>query len=185
MISTYTSWEEIEAAEEVASFVGSPEHQAEMKTIYEDGITLVGGKGESIQAEDKVLLIYPTNEYATLVEDKRYATLEMAEKLKNVHNDVAVIEIDPKNYGEAVDDVLNQLDNYDHIVVLTLNAVQHDNQRQLVHQLIDSGKRVDVVAIRSPYDAGHFPLANRVICTYEFTETAFEVVAEYLVGKLK
>ena len=183
MISTYTSWDEIEATQEVANFVGSQVHQDQMKTIYKDGITLVSGDGKTIQENDKVLLIYPTNVYASMVEDKRYATLEMAEKLKNVHSQVDVIEIDPSDYEEAIADAVEQANNYDHIVVLTLNAVQHENQQKLVHQLIVSGKPVDVVAIRSPYDASRFPQANRMICTFEFTQTAFEVVAEYLVGK--
>lgn len=183
MISAYTSWEEIDSMVEVANFVGSLAHHDEMKTIYENGITLVSGEASSIQAEDKVLLVYPTNEYATMVEDKRYATLEMAEQLKRIHSHVDVIEIDPTNFDEIMSEVSDQVVNYDHIVVLTLNAVQYDNQRSLVHQLINSGKPVDVIAIRTPYDAGLFPLANRVICTYEFTQTAFEVVAEYLIDK--
>lgn len=183
MISTYTSWEEIEAMQEVATFVGSETHQDEMKKIYLNGITLVSGSGGPIQSNDKVLLIYPTNEYATMVEDKRYATLEMAEKLKSVHEHVDVIEIETKQFEDHMYKVADQAGNYDRIVVLTLNAVQHEHQQKLVHLLIDSGKPVDVVAIRTPYDAAQFPLANRMICTYEFTQTAFQVVAEYLVGK--
>lgn len=185
MIATYTSWEEVEETQEVANFVGSLAHRDEMKLIYEDGITLVSGEGKPIQADDKVLLIYPTNEYATMVEDKRYATLEMAEKLKNVHEHVDVIEIDPTHFEETITDIVSQVNNYDHIVVLTLNATQQENQLKLVHQLIDGGKPVDVVAVRTPYDAAQFPLANRMICTYEFTQTAFEVVAESLVDKTK
>lgn len=183
MISTYTSWKEIEAMQEVATFVGSKIHQDEMKEVYLDGITLVSGSGGPIQSKDTVLLIYPTNEYATMVEDKRYATLEMAEKLKRVHEHVDVIEIDARQFEEAIIKVANQAVHYDRIVVLTLNAVQHEHQQKLVHLLIDSGKPVDVVAIRTPYDAALFPLAHRMICTYEFTQTAFQVVAEYLVGK--
>lgn len=183
MISNYTSWDEIEKIQEVASFVGSQIHHDQMKTIYKDGITLVSREGKSIQADDRVLLIYPTNVYATMVEDKRYATLEMAEKLKKVHSQVDEIEVDPTRYEEVLENAIDKVNNYDHIVVLTLNAVQHGNQQKLVHQIIASGKPVDVVAIRSPYDASYFPQANRMICAFEFTQTAFEIVAEYLVGR--
>lgn len=185
MIATYTSWEEIESSQEVPAFMGSKGHRDEMKMIYENGITLVSGNGPVIGADDKVLLIYPTNEYATLVEDKRYATLEMAEQLKSVHHHVDVMEIDPNHYEASIPQVINQAKKYDRIVALTLNAVHHENQQLLIHQLIGTDRPVDVVAIRSPYDAGKFPLANRMICTYEFTQTAFEVVAETLVGKTK
>ena len=37
----YTSWEEIEANQSVAEFVGSSEHHAEMREIYEQGVTEV------------------------------------------------------------------------------------------------------------------------------------------------
>lgn len=177
----YTSWEEIDSNNAVAEFVGSRKHHDEMKEIYVQGITEVKGPGIPIEPNDRVLLIHPKNEYAMMVEDKRYATLTMAEQLKKIHGNVVSMEVDK----EIPDDVdMKELANeYDHIVVLTLNADKHENQRQLVNELLASGKPVDVIAVRSPYDASYFPNANRVICTYEFTESAFEVVAAYVAGK--
>ena len=114
-----------------------------------------------------------------MVEDKRYATLTMAEQLKKVHGNVTSMEID----HEIPDVDMTELASlFDHIVVLTLNADKHETQRELVQHLLASGKPVDVIAVRSPYDAAYFPNANRVICTYEFTESAFEVVAAVLAG---
>ncbi|MFC4409707.1 beta-N-acetylhexosaminidase [Chungangia koreensis] len=183
MINEYITWEEIENSSDVPSFVGSPEHVEQMLEVYKKGITLAHGKGESIRQDDKVLLIYPTNEYATLVEDKRYATIGMAEELKKVHPNVEVLEIIPADYAASIEGAVEKAEEYDRIVVLTLNAVKDPDQERLVHRLIDSGKPIDVIAIRSPYDAELFPKANRMICTYEFTQTAFKVVSQYLVGK--
>lgn len=177
----YTSWEEIDSNNTVAEFVGSQKHHDEMKEIYQQGITEVKGPGIPIEPNDRVLLIHPKNEYAMMVEDKRYATLKMAEQLKKVHGNVVSMEVD-KEIPDDVD-IKGLANGYDHIVVLTLNADKHENQRQLVNELIASGKPVDVIAVRSPYDASYFPNANRLICTYEFTESAFEVVASYLAGK--
>jgi len=61
--------------------------------------------------------------------------------------------------------------------------VKDPDQERLVHRLIDTGKPVDVIAIRSPYDAALFPNVNRMICTYEFTQTAFTIASQFLVGK--
>lgn len=176
----YTSWEEVDFNNTVADFVGSQTHHDEMKEIYKQGITEVKGPGIPIEPNDRVLLIHPKNEYAMMVEDKRYATLTMAEQLKKVHGNVVSMEVD-KEIPEDVD-IKELVTEYDHIVVLTLNADKHENQRLLVYELLDSGKPVDVIAVRSPYDAAFFPNVNRVICTYEFTESAFEVVASYLAG---
>ncbi|WP_060204446.1 beta-N-acetylhexosaminidase [Sporosarcina koreensis] len=177
----YTSWDEIEENTTVADFVGSEKHHDEMKEIYQQGITEVTGPGIPITAEDRVLLVHPKNEYALMVEDKRYSTLTMAEQLKKVHGTVVSMEIDVGGPGDM--DMTELAAQYDHIVVLTLNADKHDNQRRIVEGLMASGKPVDVIAVRSPYDAVYFPKANRIICTYEFTQSAFEVVAEYLAGK--
>ncbi|MGN7387286.1 beta-N-acetylhexosaminidase [Sporosarcina sp. SAFN-015] len=176
----YTSWEEIEANKTVADFVGSAKHHDDMEEIYKQGITEVKGPGIPIAAEDRVLLVHPKNEYAMMVEDKRYATLTMAEQLKKVHGNVVSMEIDGESSSDI--DMKELAGEYDHIVFLTLNADKHENQRRLVNELLESGKPVDVIAVRSPYDASYFPKANRVICTYEFTQSAFEVVASHLAG---
>ena len=89
-----------------------------------------------------------------MVEDKRYETLTMAEQLKKVHGNVTSMEI-----NQEVPDDVNMTDlagKYDHIVVLTLNADKHATQRELVQDLLASGKPVDVIAVRSPYDAALF-----------------------------
>ncbi|MCM3636738.1 beta-N-acetylhexosaminidase [Sporosarcina luteola] len=177
----YTSWEEIDSNNTVAEFVGSQKHHDEMKEIYQQGITEVKGPEIPIEPDDRVLLIHPKNEYAMMVEDKRYATLTMAEQLKKIHGNVVSVEVDKETPDDV--DIKGLANEYDHIVVLTLNADKHENQRQLVNELLASGKPVDVIAVRSPYDAAFFPNANRVICTYEFTESAFEVVAAYLTEK--
>ena len=184
MIANYVSWNEIEENSRVPAFVGSDEHQQEMKEIYKKGITLAGGKGgDPIAPDDRVLLIYPHNEYATMVEDKRYSTLEMAEQLKGVHSHIEVIEINPANYEEQQQQTVALAKNFDRLVILTLNAAAQESQRNFVNQLIGTGVPSDVIAIRTPYDAAAFPQANRIYCTYEFTSSAFETMAEVLIGQ--
>lgn len=183
LANKYTSWKEIESMNTSLVEIGSIQHRNEMKEIYKKGITEVVGPGTPILPESRVLLIYPTNEYALIVEDKRFSTLTMKEQLKKVHPNVTSVEIKTSEHETGNGELIEKAKQYDHIVVLTLNAVQHTTQQQLVKDLIDVGKPVDIIAIRSPYDAACFTNMNRMICTYEFTETAFEVVSSYLVGK--
>ncbi|KGR77720.1 beta-N-acetylhexosaminidase [Ureibacillus manganicus] len=185
MINNYTNWTEIEVTKLVPPYVGSGEHKNAMREIYLDGVTVVQDNGKAIQKDEKVLLIYPTNQYAMMVEDKRYSTIEMADQLKKVHSFVDVMEINPSSYDEEITTIANVVQSYDHIVVLTLSAIQQTVQEQFVNEIIKTGKLVDVVAIRSPYDVSLFTLANRLICTYEFTKPAFEVVSQYLVGNVQ
>ncbi|MBB4823477.1 beta-N-acetylhexosaminidase [Sporosarcina luteola] len=184
LVRGYATWEETEI-QSIADFVGSDAHRMEMRNIYEQGITEVGKRGKSILPEDRALLIFPTNKYATMVEDQRYATVTMAEELRKVHADLTDIEIPSEQLEEQLEQIGLMAPDYDHIVVLTLNAFQHSNQQRLVETLISTGKPVDIVAIRSPYDLSLFSHANRMICTYEFTRTAFEVVADGLVGNIE
>lgn len=185
MINQYAIWDEIEKQSGVPPFVGSTEHYDQVVEIYKDGITHVHGNGSPIRNDDKVLLIYPTNEYATMVEDKRYATISMADELKKVHTDMEVLEIVPADYAAAIEGAVEKAEKFDRVVVLTLNAVKDPDQERLVNRLIDTKNTVDVIAIRSPYDAALFPNANRMICTYEFTKTAFTIVSQYLVGEVE
>lgn len=184
LIRRYASWEDAES-QVVPDFVGSEVHKMAMQKIYERGITEVGEQGKAIQPGDQVLLVYPANEYATMVEDKRYATVTMAEEMRKVHDNVTDVELKPEQLDGQLEQVGRMAKDYDHIVGLTLNAIQHDTQQRLVETLIASGKPVDIVAIRSPYDLSLFEGANRMICTYEFTRTAFEVVAAGLVGTVQ
>lgn len=184
MIAKYVTWEEIEADSSVPEFMGSAEHYAAMKKIYGQGITLAGGTGgDPIAQGDKVLLIYPHNEYATMVEDKRYSTLEMAEQLKKVHSHVEVVEVNPSDYADQQQETVARAKEFDRLVILTLNAAFQESQCDFVHKLLETAVPTDVIAIRTPYDATEFPSANRIYCTYEFTAAAFETMAEALVGK--
>ncbi|WKA55413.1 beta-N-acetylhexosaminidase [Planococcus shixiaomingii] len=183
MMSNNISWADIEATQEVEAFIGSQEHYDEMKAIYRNGITEVGEKGVLIQGKTKVLVVYPADDYSAIAEDLHIANSALAEELKAVHEHVEAWEIDLSHYEEGLVDLVQKLETCDHVVVLTSNAARAKEQQKLVAQLIDSGKPVDVIAIRIPYDAALFPKANRRICTYEFTPTACEVVAEALIGQ--
>ncbi|PSL41636.1 beta-N-acetylhexosaminidase [Planomicrobium soli] len=183
MISGNASGDNIEESYGIEAFIGSQAHYEEMKPIYQDGITLVGENGKPIQAEDKVLMVYPSDEYSAIVEDLHIANSALAEKLKRIHGDVQAFEVDLSRYEEAEAALADKAKTADHIVVLTSNAFKVPKQQKLVAYLMDSGKPVDVVVTRAPYDAALFPEANRRICTYEFTPIALDVVARVLAGK--
>ncbi|TWT13307.1 beta-N-acetylhexosaminidase [Planomicrobium sp. CPCC 101079] len=182
MISNYTNWGEIEAVQELPALVGSEAHQKQMKPIYQAGVTVIGNKGKPIGAEDRVLLISPMDGAGSLAESKTSRTALLAEALRKLHPLAESIEV------ELDDDVevaafSDSLKSADHVVVVTMDAVRFAAQSRLVNLLIGSGKPVDVVAVRTPYDAAMFPGANRILCTYEYTLAALEIAAEVLVGK--
>jgi len=186
MAEHYSSWEEINRSTEVPETVGSAAHYTAMRRIYEQGVTLVPGSSTSVIApDDRVLLVYPHNDYATMVEDKRYATLEMADQLKEVHSLLDVIEVDPARFSEQQAAIISQAAGYDRLVILTLNAAFQESQRLFVEKLLKTGVPADVIAIRTPYDAAWFKQAERIFCAYEFTHPAFEVIAEALIGRLE
>ncbi len=182
LISKYTSWDEINQMKDIPAFVGSEEEKEKMREIYYAGISVVNGEGTPFLPTDNVLLVFPTNEYATMVEDKRYATMEMAEQLGKVHKNLDILQLSKNEIEDEVEEIVEKSLKYDRIVALTLNAVQHSSQAALVYDLIGTGIPVDIVAVRTPYDAGLFPNANRMICTYEFTQPAFEAVSSFLIG---
>ncbi|TWT25374.1 beta-N-acetylhexosaminidase [Planomicrobium sp. CPCC 101110] len=183
MISGCVSWDDVWTTHEVEAFIGSQAHHDKVKGIYQDGITLVGERGAPIKTKDKVLVVHTADEYSAIVEDLHIANSALAEKLQIVHEYAEACEIDLSRYEDELAALEPKLKKHDHIVVLTSNAARIPEQQKLVAHLIDSGKPVDVVAVRTPYDAALFPGANRRICTYEYTPAALEVAAEALAGK--
>jgi beta-N-acetylhexosaminidase len=56
-------------------------------------------------------------------------------------------------------------------------------QRNLVNALLATGKPVIVVALRDPYDIGHFTAAPAFVTTFSYTASALESLARVLYGE--
>ncbi|OLN21921.1 beta-N-acetylhexosaminidase [Domibacillus antri] len=159
------------------------EHQRKMKNIYRKGITVFGGHNiVQIEKEERVLVVCPQNEYASLVEDRRFETRIFAEVLKSHHSLTGMIELANPIMKTDVQAVIEKSKKFDRIIVMTINASSDESQQHLIKSLLAYHGKVDAIVLRNPYDASFLLGAHQVIFTYEITETAYETVAEAFTG---
>ena len=160
------------------------EHQRKMKKIYQKGITVFGGHNiVQIEKAERVLVVCPKNEYASLVEDRRLETSIFAEKLKSQHSLTDLIELANPIMRSEVQTVIEKSKKFDRVILMTINASSDPSQQHLIKSLLACHEKVDVIVLRNPYDASLLSSAHQVIFTYEFTEIAYETVAEAFLGK--
>lgn len=184
LISSYTNWNLVDELATQPLQVGTEDHQQQMALVYQAGVTCVKEEEDvKIKATDHLLVICPDNAYATLVEDPRYASVELGKQLQSLHAATDVMELSEEDYALRQDEILQQAKNYDRIVVAVLNLKGQEHQRDFALRILKQPVPVDVVAIRNPYDIDLLEKAARIYCTYEFTQPAFQVVANSLLGR--
>lgn len=186
---TYLKWEDIQLEGEVVvpDVVGCEQHSKDAEEVFRQGITIVRNDDKllplSTSSEHRVLVVYPENSYAVLVEDKRYATFTLGESIQNIHAGADIAELSNPPIEEEIHAIALKAKEYDTIIVATLTATPGDSQITLVEKLHEMSKRVVVVATRSPYDLAYLPRVPAYICTYEFTTPALSMAARAIYGK--
>lgn len=148
-----------------------------------ESITLVRDGGLlPIKKEDKVLLIFPKIEIASLVDDEKneYKTLNEFLNVEEIIINISTIEDEEKFH-----DIVEKSKNYDKIIMATYNVSDNDYQVKLYNNL-DNDKTI-IISMRSPYDILHLEKAkkqaNSYICIYEATSLSFSSLSKCLCGE--
>lgn len=184
----YLNWNDILLDKELAvpHFVGSHEHEKLAHEVYKKGVTIV--KNENMLPLDlsnnqSILAIYPDNKEIMGVEDKEYASLSLGNALKEYHSNVDVHQFSqPLSHTEVVE-IVDKANQSDVIVVGTLTIKAGSKQIQLIEKIIESGKKVIGVSMRSPYDFVYLQSIPAFISTYEFSYPALKVAAGAIFGE--
>ncbi|MFD1848627.1 beta-N-acetylhexosaminidase [Oceanobacillus bengalensis] len=182
----YVNWNNISLDENqsVSTIVGSNEHKELAYEIYRESVTIV--KNEDVfplVGNQRILVIHPNNGTTMQVEDKRYANLSLGAAIQEHDQDADVLQITNAATLEEVESIINRSQDYDAFIVGTLTVSPGSKQIILVEKLLETGKPVIVIAMRSPYDLKYFPNVPAYINTYEFTYPALKVAAGAIFGK--
>jgi beta-N-acetylhexosaminidase len=186
----YLSWDDVplgQATIQLPSVVGCTEHQQQAEEVFKQGITIVKNKQNilplSAAKDHRVLVIYPSNSYLTLVEDQRYSSNALGDVIQEVHPSAETEMLTNIPTEEEIDRVTQRAIQFDTIVVGTLTASQSQEQLQIIERLYQTGKQIVVIAMRSPYDLAYLPDVSAYIATYEFTTPALRMAAKALYGR--
>jgi len=82
----------------------------------------------------------------------------------------------------AIQNAVTAAKDQDAVVVLTYNAWNNTQQQKLVKALLDTGKRVAVVALGGPYDIAYVTGAKAYVAAYGFQPVSLTAAADTLTG---
>ncbi|KGA98999.1 beta-N-acetylhexosaminidase [Alkalihalobacillus alcalophilus ATCC 27647 = CGMCC 1.3604] len=180
----YTSWEQLDLASEqsVSKIVGSKEHEEKALNVYQKSVTLEKGEAQlPLQKEQKRLVIEPQNTILTKAEDKQYAHSALGLAIREYATNADVISL-----PISLEQLVQAVAPYEQVIIGLVSASIDEAQVKVVQTLIDLGKSVIVVAMRSPYDINALPNEIDVyLNTYELSYPALSTAAAILFGELE
>lgn len=169
--------------------VGCAEHHRIAQEIADRSITLVHDQAGLLplnpRPDERIGIFLPSPLNLTPADTSASVTLSLARFLRQWHanTDELLFSFAPTENEIAA--LRQQARQYDYLIIGTLNAFQEPLQQLLVRSLLTLGIPSILVALRLPYDAGLFPTATTVLCTYSILEPSLHALAKTLFGKIQ
>ena len=167
--------------------VGCAEHRALSQDVAARSITLVRNDDGLLPIElmpgSRVLAIMPRPLDLTPADTSSTVEPGLAAAMRAVHPDVdeLVVEFEPDDATIAAARRLAL--GADVVVVGTIAALPGSGQARLVEALLDSGRPIVTVALRTPWDLLSYPMARTHLCTYSVLPDSLAALAAVLVGR--
>lgn len=167
------------------SVVGNAQHRELADELARRSLTLVRSEAGllpiELDADARVLSLEPKPTDITPADTtSRYAP-SLATALRTHHRNVSEIVYPHTPGPNDVDSARAAAVDSDLAVVGTVFA--NDDQARLVNALLETGKPVLTVALRTPFDLAKYPEAKAHICTYSSHSPSMNALAAALFGK--
>jgi beta-N-acetylhexosaminidase len=185
-ISHLKNWLSENATTPDLSVVQCAEHMQVADEIAEKSITLVRDEKQylpiKLEADKRIAVIIPVPQDLTPADTSSYIQPKLAESIRRHHAQTDEFKISYAPGEEETRFVLDKIQNYDLVVMGTINACAEEKQAEFVRQLLQTTKPVIIVAMRLPYDLAAFPQASTFVCTYGILEPSMRAAAKALFG---
>lgn len=168
--------------------IGSDEHQALAREIAARSVTLVRDDAQLLPLrpapDARLAVIVPQPIDLTPADTSSYVSCTLTEAVRRHHAnaDEFIVSADPT--GAEIDGLCARIDDYDLVIVGTINATMQPGQAALVNALLASGVPTVVVALRMPYDLISYPTAPTYLCSYSILQPATDALAQALWGQI-
>lgn len=159
--------------------VGTPKHLKVAREIAESSITLLKNSDKLLpvaKSSGKKVLVTGFGVTATKIIGEQVAE-------RGLHSEVVQTGFDPG--GDAIKDAVNEANRNDLVIVTTFNAWSAEGQKELVDDLLGTGKPVIVAALGTPYDVAYFPTATTFITSYDYQPVSLVPLVKVLFGELQ
>jgi beta-N-acetylhexosaminidase len=171
------------------SVVGCAAHQAVADEIAERSITLVRDDAKllplKLNSEQRIAAIVPKPIDLTPADTSSYVTPGLGRALRQYHSSVDEFVLSYAPESGEISDLLERLQEYDMLILGTLNAYASPGHAEFVRQALKLDIPSVVVALRLPYDLTVFPEATTYICTYSILEPSMRALAKVLFGEIE
>lgn len=168
------------------SVIQCTEHMQVANEIAEKSITLVRDEQKympiKLEAGKRIAVIIPVPQDLTPADTSSYIQPKLADCIRTHHAQTDEFKISFAPSAQECDSMVEQVRNYDLIVMGTINAYTEEKQAGLVRQLLRLNTPVIVVAMRLPYDLAAFPEASTYLCTYSILEPSMRAAANAMFG---
>ncbi len=180
-------WLAEQSQEEELGVVGCEEHLKVANDIAKRSITLVRDQAGllplHLQPAQRIAVVFATPMDLTPADTSSYVSPTLGQSLRLYHKHVDEFLISQSPSSMEICNLLNQLWNYDLIVVGTINAYNQPMQALLVTEILKTGIPSVIVGLRLPYDLMAFPEATTYACTYSILEPSMKALAAAMFGK--
>ncbi len=164
------------------ALVGRREHLALAADLAERSVTVVrndqGLLPLRLDTSDRILSLEPVPSRVTPADTTNLYPPSLAAALRAHHPQVTDVVYPHRPGPTDISAILDQSADHQLVVVGTVNA--GTEQADLVNGLLQTGKPVISVALRSPYDLMGFPTAPTHLCTYGALEPSVTALARSL-----
>lgn len=162
--------------------VGCEAHRAVAQEIADRAVTLVRGTLPlNLTPDQQVLVITPQPVNLTPADTSDSVRVGLADAITRRHaNTHSVMLGRDASHGA----ILEQAARADVIIMGTVVAERDDAQAALVRALHETGKRLIVIAMRTPYDLTAFPMIDTYLCIYGIRTHNTEAAARALFGEI-
>lgn len=185
-IAHLKEWLSKNATSPELSVIQCTEHMQVANEIAEKSITLVRDQKKylplQLDPKKRIAVIIPVPQDLTPADTSSYIQPKLAESIREYHARTDEFKISLAPNAEETAKILQQVQEYDVIVMGTINAFAEEKQAEFVRQLLKLEKPVINIALRLPYDLAVFPQASTFVCTYSILEPSMRAVAKAVFG---
>ena len=169
--------------EQAKQIVGCKEHREMLKAFADKSISVIREKDLPLKSDNKILAISVEPQKIAAAMDERQCVDMLPKAIKN-HNEnttTFITKLDPDK--EDIEKAVSLSSDADVIVFGSCDAILYPKQAELAKVLYDTGKKLVVVAMNSPYDIEEMDFIENYICTYGVASDWAIAASDVMFGK--
>lgn len=158
------------------AFFPNEENQRLALQIVKDSLTCF--KGERFFFKDRTLLL-ATIPFATTIAEDKMDTRNIIEVVRKRLPEITCLRMEINKIDQRL---INEVNNYDTVIICTYNAATNKNQAKMINTIINKAKKTFIISMRNPYDYLVLENAKNYMSFYEYTPNSVAALGEYLAG---